>query len=327
MFNQEREQAMFNQQQQLSQELDMSRREIANLRETINMLKNEKALLASQQQQQLSHQPQFTSFNNINSITASQPVNSIPPSRPHLSLDTFNSQSSSYENSSYTPSNTLYNTTNQAPQPSSFNRKNTNILYATTTSSNFAPNNFNSHVTSIPSYPTSTYGSNTDYSTSVVDTLSQPHTPANSSQKGFSTTSKTTSNYTTNASSKPESTILATPSSKSSQDTPFTLSMLNSKHESPKERQANRNKIMGTSYSLKPFAVDAPKNHVAAEIDDKLMQLALEKTKLEGDMQKLLSMGIKSIAAKKQKMSLESRLEEIEKETSQLKMKLRSGKF
>ncbi|KAG2373034.1 hypothetical protein C9374_012880 [Naegleria lovaniensis] len=313
MYNQEREQSIFNQQQQLQQELDMSRREIANLRETITILKNEKALLASQQQQP------YASYNNF-SNASSQPMNPIPPSRPHLSLDTFNTQPSSYDNSNYTPSNGAYNSSNLAP-PSSYNRKNTNISYATT--SNFTSNNFNSHVNTVPSYPTSK-----DYlQQGVPDTSSQAQTPANSTQKGYSSnTTKTTSNYTTGASNHKPSEV--TPSSKSSQDTPFTLSMLNSKHESPKERQANRNKIMGTSYTLKPFAVDdAPKNQVAAEIDDKLMQLALEKTKLEGDMQKLLSMGIKSIASKKQKMSLESRLEEIEKETSQLKMRLRSGKF
>ncbi|EFC50290.1 predicted protein [Naegleria gruberi] len=121
-----------------------------------------------------------------------------------------------------------------------------------------------------------------------------------------------------------EHAIVDTP--KQSATTAKVMSIIN--RESPKERQYNRNKIMGTSYSLTPFALDDNISSLqTANIDEQLMQLSLEKTRLEGDMQKLFSMGIKSIAAKKQKMSLELRLEEIEKQSSQLKMRLRNMNY
>ncbi|KAL9649994.1 hypothetical protein ABK040_003112 [Willaertia magna] len=113
------------------------------------------------------------------------------------------------------------------------------------------------------------------------------------------------------------------------QTSPSSTKSVISENDSPKERKANKAKIMGTSYNLAPSEPkDSNNKSIEVEdIEDNLIHLGLEKGRLEGDLQKLLSVGIKSIASRKQKMTLEQRIGEIERETSKLKLKLRKAKL
>ncbi len=54
-----------------------------------------------------------------------------------------------------------------------------------------------------------------------------------------------------------------------------------------------------------------------------MMNLNLEKTKLDGELQKVLSARIVTINIRKRKMWLERRIEEISHESSQLRQKLK----